>query len=140
MLVHHALPLPDFLARLLLGTCLGLLIGVERYLQGRPAGGHTAGLIAAGSALFASIQPASGESADRVIANIVTGVGFIAGGVILHQGANVTGLNTAATMWATAAVGALAGVGLFREASIAALTIIVVNVMLERAARANERR
>jgi putative Mg2+ transporter-C (MgtC) family protein len=65
----------------------------------------------------------------RVVAAVVQGVGFLAGGVILKEGLNVTGLNTAATVWSTAAVGALSGVGLLREASLGALTILLLNLV-----------
>ena len=67
----------------------------------------------------------------RIIANVVTGVGFLAGGVILKDGMSVSGLNTAATMWAAAAVGALAGVGLFAEAMSGTVVIVVLNAGLE---------
>ena len=61
----------------------------------------------------------------------MTGVGFLAGGVILRDGTNVRGLNTAATIWATAAVGALAGMGLYMEAALGAVVIVVLNTIME---------
>ena len=61
------------------------------------------------------------------VVNIVTGVGFLAGGVILKDGANVRGLNTAATIWASAAVGCLAGIGLIKEAAAGAGVILILN-------------
>ncbi len=130
--VHHALPLVVFLSRVIIGAVIGLVIGIERALKGRPAGVHTAGLVAMGAAIFTAIQPAAGATSDRVIANIVTGIGFLAGGVILREGASVSGLNTAATLWATAAVGALCGLGLFREAIIAGLAVVLINVLMDR--------
>ena len=124
----HKLAFGTFLIRLFIGAGLGLIIGLERQWRGRPAGAHTTGLVAAGAATFAAISPAIGGGGDdRIVANIVTGVGFLAGGVILREGASVTGLNTAATLWATAAVGALAGLGLFREAGAAAFAVLFIN-------------
>ena len=133
--------LADFLARLAVASLIGMLIGLERQLSGRPAGLHTTGLVAAGAALFATIEPAAtGSSSYRIISNIVTGVGFLAGGVILRQGDSVSGLNTAATIWATAAVGVLAGLALFREAAIGALAIIGLNLLVGIGSRINVRR
>jgi putative Mg2+ transporter-C (MgtC) family protein len=121
-----------FITRLLVGAALGVIVGFERQLRNSPAGAHTTGLVAAGAAAFVTIGPALALSTpDRIIANIVTGVGFLAGGVILHSGVTVTGLNTAATIWATAAIGALAGVGLFREALSATAVILTINLLSE---------
>lgn len=130
---EHTLVFGAFLARLFVGAGLGIVIGYERQWRGRPAGAHTTGLVAGAAAAFAAIGPAlTGASADRIIANIVTGVGFLAGGVILREGPNVTGLNTAATIWSTAAVGALTGVGLYREAVAATAAILAINLSAER--------
>ena len=140
-MAQHELPLADFLARLAVAALIGMAIGLERQLSGRPAGLHTTGLVAVGAALFATIEPAAtGSSSYRIVANIVTGVGFLAGGVILRQGGSVSGLNTAATIWATAAVGVLAGLALFREAAIGALAIIGVNLLVGFGGRINVRR
>jgi len=124
--------------RLAVGAALGLLIGFERQWRGRPIGIHTVGLVAAGAATFAAIEPSleGGATTARVIANIVTGIGFLAGGVILREGGTVSGLNTAATIWSTAAVGALCGVGLFREASAATFAILIINWFLDPLSRA----
>ncbi len=130
--VVHALAFKTIITRLAVGAFLGVLIGFERQWRGRPAGVQTTGLVATGSALFCVAAPALGESSGdpmRVVAAVVQGVGFLAGGVILKEGLNVTGLNTAATVWSTAAVGALSGVGLLREASVGALTILLLNLV-----------
>ena len=132
----HTLVFGVFLSRLLIGAALGIAIGYEREWRGRPAGAHTTGLVAAAAAAFAAIEPTiAGGGAERIIANIVTGVGFLAGGVILREGAQITGLNTAATIWATAAVGALAGVGLYREALAGTAAILVINLSAESISR-----
>lgn len=130
--MEHGLVFGTFLLRLAAGAVLGLIIGFERQWRGRPAGAHTTGLVGAGSAAFAAIGPAiSTGSAERIVANIVTGVGFLAGGVILREGGNVSGLNTAATIWATAAMGALTGLGLYREALGATVAILGINLIAE---------
>jgi putative Mg2+ transporter-C (MgtC) family protein len=121
-----------FLSRLSVGAMLGAAIGFERQFRQRSAGLHTSSLVAIGAALFALLDTtiAAGDT-TRIVAGVVTGVGFIAGGVILRTGMNVTGLNTAATIWATAAVGALAGFGLWPQAVSGAAAIILFNLLLE---------
>ena len=103
--VHH-ISSAEMALRLLVGALLGFVIGFERQWRQRAAGLQTSGLVATGSALFALIVPSLGGDSDiRVVANIVTGVGFLAGGVILKEGMSVTGLNTAGTIWATRPLG-----------------------------------
>ncbi len=124
----HYLTNTEMVFRLVVGTLLGFAIGFERQLRRRAAGLHTSALVTVGAVLFATIAPSFGVANNfSIIANIVTGVGFLAGGVILKDGTSVTGLNTAATIWAAAAVGALAGVGLFNEAALGAMVIIALN-------------
>ena len=121
----------DFLTRLGVAAVLGIAIGFERQWRHRAAGLHTSSLVSVGAALFALLDGMiNAGDATRIVAGVVTGVGFIAGGVILRAGINVTGLNTAATMWATAAVGALAGFGLWAQAGAGAVAIIVLNLFL----------
>jgi putative Mg2+ transporter-C (MgtC) family protein len=122
----------EFALRVLAGGLLGALIGFERQWRQRGAGVHTSALVSIGAALFALLGPVVGsDSETRILANIVTGVGFLAGGVILRQGASITGLNTAATIWATAAVGALAGIGQYAHAFIGSAAIVVFNLALQ---------
>lgn len=140
-MMEHELALLDFVFRLLAGLALGVLIGAEREWKRRPAGVHTTAMVCMGAALFATIGPAfSGSGGDRVIANIVTGIGFLAGGVIFRTGASVSGLNTAATIWSTAAVGALAGLALYREAAVAAAAIVLMNTLMQPVAKMIDRR
>jgi len=104
----------DVITRLLLAAGLGATLGLEREMRRKPAGLRTNMLIAVGSALFSlvSIQLGhEGGAADRVAANIVTGVGFLGGGAILRSGTNVVGMTTAATIWVNAAIGMAAGIG-----------------------------
>lgn len=127
----------SYLARFGEALALGTMIGLEREWRQRMAGLHTTALVAGGAALFAMIAPLIGGSADptRIAANVVSGIGFLAGGVILRQGVNVRGLTTAATLWATSAVGVLAGFGFFMEAAVAGIAIVVANLLLYPLAR-----
>ncbi len=137
---HHISDV-EMAVRLLVGVLLGFIIGFERQWRHRAAGLQTSGLVATGSALFALIGPSlTGQPDARIVANIVTGVGFLAGGVILKEGMSVSGLNTAATMWATAAIGALAGLGLFSEAFLGALVILALNFAATPLVKAIDRR
>ncbi len=129
--VHHFLSNWQMIERLAVGTALGFIIGFERQWRRRSAGLQTSALVTVGAALFATIGPSFGVDTNlQIIANVVTGVGFLAGGVIIKDGMSVSGLNTAATMWSAAAVGALAGVGLFNEASLGTLVIVGLNFFM----------
>lgn len=122
----------DFATRLGTAAGLGIAIGFERQWRQRAAGLHTSSLVAIGASLFALLDTVmNAGDTTRIVAGVVTGVGFIAGGVILRSGPNISGLNTAATMWATAAVGALAGFGLWWEAAAGAAAVILLNLLLQ---------
>jgi putative Mg2+ transporter-C (MgtC) family protein len=127
--------LHDFLA-----TCLilavaffcGGLIGLERQIRQRNAGLRTMVLVSVGAAAFVDLGGrllgAAGEA--QIVAYIVTGIGFLGAGVIMKEGAQVRGLNTAATLWASAAVGAFAGGGLFAEAAAVTAVVLAGNTLL----------
>ncbi|GAB4243240.1 MAG: hypothetical protein Kow0027_02190 [Saprospiraceae bacterium] len=84
---------------------------------------------------------AGGEGdVTRIIGQIVTGVGFIGGGIIFKKGADVHGLTTAATVWCSSAIGSMAGAGMITEAAIGAGLVLVVNVVLTRVDKLIERR
>jgi putative Mg2+ transporter-C (MgtC) family protein len=125
------MPPTEFALRVVVGGLLGAAIGFERQWRQRGAGMHTSALVAIGAALFALLGVVGSDREARIIANIVTGVGFLAGGVILRQGTSISGLNTAGTIWATAAVGALAGVGEFAHAFMGAAAILLFNLALQ---------
>ena len=122
----------QFIIRLMLAQLLGAAIGVERQWRQRMAGLRTNALVSTGAALFVMLgSMIPGESSStRIVSCVVSGIGFLGGGVILREGFTVRGLNTAATLWCAAAVGCLAGWGFLPEASIAALSIIGANVLL----------
>lgn len=128
----------EILTRILIAVSLGALVGAERQWRSRGAGLRTNALVSLGSALFVILGAYSfaGVDADptRVAAQVASGIGFIGAGVILKEGESVSGLNTAASLWASAAVGCLAGGGLYGVAATGALCIVVGNVFLRKIA------
>ncbi|RJO73452.1 MgtC/SapB family protein [Nocardia panacis] len=133
----------EMVVRLLAGVGLGTVIGFERQYRSRGAGLRTNALVAAGATLFVllSANGFEGNSADptRVAAQIVSGIGFLGAGVIIRDGLNVRGLNTAATLWCSAAVGALAGAGMLTTALAGTVAVVAVNIALRAAGRAVDR-
>ena len=125
-------PVLTTLTRLGVAFLLGGLIGLERQIRQRNAGLRTMVLVSVGTAAFVylggRLMGASGEA--NVVAYLVTGIGFLGAGVIMQEGAQVRGLNTAATLWSTAAVGAFAGAGLLPEASAVTLFVLGGNTLL----------
>ncbi len=118
----------DIVMRLALALFLGGAIGFERRWRGHAAGPHTNGLVAMGAALFMVLAISLGnEGLGRMAAQIATGIGFLAGGVILRDGLRVRGLNTAATVWCVAAIGSIAGYGRYDIAIGATLLIVIAN-------------
>jgi putative Mg2+ transporter-C (MgtC) family protein len=119
----------DLTLRLLLAAGLGAAIGIERELHRKPAGLRTNILIAVGAALFTTLSvhfAGVGGTPDRIAAQIVTGVGFLGAGAILHSGVSVQGMTTAATIWVNAAVGMAAGSGQYLMATVATVITLVV--------------
>jgi putative Mg2+ transporter-C (MgtC) family protein len=121
----------DLSLRLLLAAALGALIGVEREIHGHPAGMRTHLLVALGSAIFTVLSiygfggvGQSGVDPSRIAAQIVSGIGFLGAGAILKEGASIRGLTTAASLWATAAVGLAAGAAQYPIAWTGAVIII----------------
>lgn len=120
----------DFALRLGVGVGCGALIGLERQWRARMAGLRTNALVAAGATLFVLYSVATDDSsATRVASYVVSGIGFLGGGVILREGFNVRGLNTAATLWCSAAVGVLAASGHLVFALIATGTVVVIHLL-----------
>ncbi|HTV72310.1 MAG TPA: MgtC/SapB family protein [Candidatus Acidoferrales bacterium] len=122
----------DFALRIFIALLLGAFIGAERQWRQRLAGLRTNALVATGAALFATITELlpHNNNPTQIAAYIVSGVGFLAGAVIFKENLNVRGLNTAATIWATAAVGTLAGLGLVIDADIGTVAILTANIVL----------
>ncbi|WP_245563624.1 MgtC/SapB family protein [Longispora albida] len=113
---------------------LGAVIGLERQWRASIAGIRTNSLVATGSAMFVLLGSVAlgGPTRDptRVAAQIVSGIGFLGAGVILRDGLKIRGLNTAATLWCAAAVGALAGTGQFGLALAGAGVVVATNLVL----------
>jgi len=120
------------LVSLFFAFCFGSLIGLERQVRQRTAGLRTNALVAVGAAVFVdlAIRLGGSEGATRVVAYVVSGVGFLGAGAIMKEGINVTGLNTAATLWGSAAVGACAGAAFIVEAALATVFVLASNTLL----------
>lgn len=125
----------DFTIRLLVALFAGLAIGFERQWHHKAAGLKTNMLVATGAAIFVLLSfilkgDESSIDVTRIVAQVVTGVGFLGAGVIFREGSDVHGLSTAATIWCSAAVGCLAASGMYFETLIATLMVILINIFL----------
>jgi len=131
----HSFTVSDFIdsfVSLLAAFVLGTFIGAERQYRQRGGGLRTHVLVAVGAAAFVDIgMHLNGNSgATQIIAYVVSGVGFLGAGVIMKHGSNVWGLNTAATLWCSAAVGACAGADLAFEAVTLTAFVLAGNTLL----------
>ncbi len=122
----------DSLISLFVAFSLGALVGYERQYRQRTAGLRTNVLVAIGAAAFVDIANRlhGHEGAVHVIAYVVSGIGFLGAGVLMKDKGNVSGLNTAATLWASAAIGAAAGADLIIEAIVVTLFVLAGNTVL----------
>ncbi|MET3117061.1 putative Mg2+ transporter-C (MgtC) family protein [Undibacterium sp. GrIS 1.8] len=122
--------------RLLSAVLVGCIIGLDRNLHGKPTGIKTLGLVALGASLltmasmdFSLSQGKYDPSAvSRVIQGVITGVGFLGAGVIIHEAGNdrVRGLTTAASIWVTAALGIVCGMGSWQIAGVAMIIVLML--------------
>jgi len=131
----------DLTVGILIAFVLATLIGAERQWRQRSAGLRTNVLVSVGAAAFVSLgMRINGQAgATQIAAYVVSGIGFLGAGVILKEGAQVSGLNTAATLWCSAAVGALSGIGLAAEATVLTVVILAGNTLLRPLANAINR-
>jgi len=130
----------EFVARLAVGLACGAAIGVERQWRARMAGLRTNTLVAVAATLFVLYSDVNGSlNSTQVAAYVVSGIGFLGGGVILRSGANVRGLNTAATLWCSAAVGVMAASGHLVFAVIGTVTVLLVHLLGRPAGRLLDR-
>jgi putative Mg2+ transporter-C (MgtC) family protein len=115
-----------------LAFVLGTLIGAERQWRQRTAGLRTNVLVAVGAAAFTDLgtRLLGADGATRIISYIVSGIGFLGAGVILKEGTQIRGLNTAATLWCSAAVGAFAGAAFWAEAIALSFFVVAGNTLL----------
>jgi putative Mg2+ transporter-C (MgtC) family protein len=122
--------------RLVIALLLGSAIGFERQWAQKMAGLRTNALVALGASGFVVFSALIGQGdPTRVAAQVVTGIGFLGAGIILREGVNVHGLNTAATLWCSSMVGTLAGGGFLGPSAIAAGMVIATNLLLRRLVR-----
>lgn len=120
-----------FLIRIMMCFVCSLIIGLERQLRGRAIGLRTSVLVCVGAFLFVSFSFLSpGGDIGRIAAQVVSGIGFLGAGVIIKDGANIRGLNTAATLWCDASIGVLCASGHLVEAGIGTMLILFSNVIL----------
>jgi putative Mg2+ transporter-C (MgtC) family protein len=120
----------EFILRLGCALLCGAAIGVERQWRQRSAGLRTYTLVAVGSALFIVVGCVIDDpSRTRIASYVVSGVGFLGAGVIMRSGLNVRGINTAATIWCSSAIGVLAGFGLFAFAAVGTVFVLAVNTL-----------
>ncbi|MFZ6011053.1 MAG: MgtC/SapB family protein [Bacteroidota bacterium] len=131
----------QILVKLILSMGIGLLIGGDREYRNKSAGLRTIMLICLGSTLFTIISFAMADEGEgaRVTSNIVTGIGFLGAGAIMRDGLSISGLTTASTIWAAAALGMAVGAGEFEMAIVATVLVLVVLTIFSRLQRLFER-
>ena len=121
----------EFLTRILIALVLSFTVGLERQWRRRSVGLRTNVLVCLGAFLFVSMPVMLDKMNDmKVPAQVVSGIGFLGAGVILKDGANIRGLNTAATLWCNAAIGVLCATGLLLEAATGTAFILMANIIL----------
>jgi putative Mg2+ transporter-C (MgtC) family protein len=135
----HNISDAQFLVRLLIALGLGDGIGFERQWRRHEAGLKTNALVCAGSAMFVMMASFFGEP-DRIVAQIMPGIGFLGAGMIMRDGLHVRGLNTAATLWCSASIGTLAGSGRGVIATLGAVVVVAANIILREIATWVEQR
>lgn len=124
----------EFALRLGAALVSGLVIGFERQWHHKAAGLRTNTLVSFGSAVYVLISiylTQNQGDPTRIVGQVVTGVGFLCGGIIFKEGLNVHGLTTSATVWCCSAIGCLAAVGLFSETAISTLMVLLINFGLK---------
>ncbi len=129
--MSELLMLGEVLARLAVALAAGAAIGFERQWNQKMAGLRTNALVALGSAGFVAFSSVVGQGdPTRIAAQVVSGIGFLGAGVILREGINVRGLNTAATLWCSAMAGTFAGGGYYLLSLGAAALVVVTNIAM----------
>ncbi len=126
---------PEILARLLISTVLGGIIGIEREASNRPAGFRTHILVSVGSTLIMLVSMyAIPQPADRarIAAQVVSGIGFLGAGTILRTGNHIRGLTTAASLWVCAGIGLAIGSGYYFGGVVTAMIVLVSLVVLSK--------
>lgn len=127
-------PDTEYVVRIVAAVILGGLIGFERELSDKPAGLRTITLICLGACIFTIASELIGGpdwNSTRIAAQIVTGIGFLGAGAIIHYRQDVFGLTTAATIWTVAAIGMTAGFGLLALATFGTLVSLVALLIFD---------
>lgn len=120
-----------FAIRLFAALLFGVAIGIERQWRQKSAGLRTNTLVSLGAAAFVLLSvDIGGDATGRIASYIVSGIGFLGAGVIMKDGLSIQGLNTAATIWCSAAVGSLCGLGFFAQAGLVTVSIMLTHVIL----------
>ncbi len=114
----------EIIMKLVLAAFLGGVIGLERQMNRKPAGMREHGLVCMGSSLFTIISLAF--ASPVVASGVVTGIGFLGAGLILHMKNRVFGLTTAAELWVVAAIGLAVGMGMYTIASVTAMLVLLI--------------
>jgi putative Mg2+ transporter-C (MgtC) family protein len=128
----------DFVWRLMAAFACGVAIGLERQLRQRTAGLRTITLVASGACLFVTLGVLTGNGTagvTQIAAYVVSGVGFLGGGVIMRDKGSIQGINTAATLWCAAAVGVLCGSGHYGPALAGTVAVLAANTVLREVSR-----
>jgi putative Mg2+ transporter-C (MgtC) family protein len=120
----------DEIVQLLFSFIAGAMIGFEREYRSKSAGLRTMILISVGSTLFTIVSIKIGEDPSRIAANVVTGIGFIGGGIIFREADRVLGITTAATVWMVAALGVCIGSGYYIVTGVAMALLLFSLVVL----------
>lgn len=121
----------EFTLRLSFAFALGAAIGMERQWRQRMAGLRTNILVAVGASMFVAMAVRiGGDAPGRVTSYVVSGIGFLGAGVIMKDGINIRGLNTAATLWCSAAIGAMCGMSYLPEAVISSVFVILTHILM----------
>jgi putative Mg2+ transporter-C (MgtC) family protein len=128
----------DFVIRLLAAFSCGIAIGLERQMRQRTAGLRTITLVASGACLFVTlgVLTGNGTGVTQIASYVVSGVGFLGGGVIMRDKGSIQGINTAATLWCAAAVGVLCGAGHYGPALAGTAVVLITNTVLREVSRA----
>ena len=123
----------DMVIKLVVALALGLVVGIEREFVGKEAGTKTYSLVTLGAALFTIISfDPNFPDPSRVIAQIITGIGFIGAGLIIFHENKIHGLTTAAGLWTMAGVGVAAGMGYYFLAVVSALLVLFILFVLRK--------
>jgi len=133
----------EMAGRLVLSALFGTLVGIERQWRHKNAGLKTNALVSIGATSFGLIALISfgpGSNPAQIAAGVVTGIGFIGAGVIMHRGASVQGINTAASLWAAAGMGLAIGQGSYQLATYILAAVLIVQFALQPAANYINRR